>query len=125
METKLEELDQRISKLEKHNTEEVLTLIEMLSNLTFFGNLKKTNCEYARDGQCSFFILKRNAKNSIPIVSICRIRNCPDPSGHYHIDLSNITCSLCQHVSGKEISQAFLKTDTCSDLTSSGDCDQE
>ena len=96
MGTQLEELSQRMEKLEKQNNQEVLTLVEILSNATFFGEAKKANCEHSKNGQCSFFIVKSEEKNKIPIVSDCRIGTCKEQSLHCHIELSNITCTLCQ-----------------------------
>ena len=104
MATELEELHKRVDKIEKQKNQEVLTLVEILSNATFFGEIKKANCEYAKNGQCSFFILKNEAKNKIPIVAECRIKQCREPSLHCHIELSNISCTLCQRTSnGPEI----------------------
>jgi len=92
----LEELNKRIEKLEKQKDQEVLALVEILSSATFFGDLKKITCQYAKDGQCDFFVLKNNAKNRIPIATDCRIRDCQVSSKHSHIELSNITCTFCQ-----------------------------
>jgi len=97
MATKLAELNQRLDRLEKENNQEVLTLVEILSNATFFGEMKKTSCEYAVNGQCGFFTLKAEAKNRIPVVTECRIKTCEEPSFHCHIELSNLTCTLCQN----------------------------
>jgi hypothetical protein len=96
MVTEIEELHKRVEKIEKQESQEVLTLVEILSNVTFFGEIKKANCEYSKNGQCSFFILKSEMKNKIPIVTECRIKQCEEQSLHGHIELSNITCSLCQ-----------------------------
>jgi hypothetical protein len=71
-----------------------MTLIEILSNATFFGGMKKT-CEFAKEGQCSFFFISKEVKNKLPITTTCRIEECKDMPGHCHIELSNITCSLC------------------------------
>jgi len=104
MVTELEELHKRVDKIEKQKNQEVLTLVEILSNATFFGEIKKANCEYAKNGQCSFFILKSEAKNKIPIASECQIKQCKEPSLHCHIELSNISCTLCQRTNnGPEI----------------------
>ncbi len=92
----LEELSRRIEKIEQQKTDEVLTLIEILSNVTFFGEIKQQNCGYAKDGQCSFFILTSEAKGKIPVVTNCRVKKCRETSFHYHIELSNITCALCE-----------------------------
>jgi hypothetical protein len=96
MVTELEELHKRVDKIEKQKNQEILTLVEILSNATFFGEIKKANCEYAKNGQCSFFILKSEAKNKMPIATECRIKQCKEPSLHCHIELSNISCTLCQ-----------------------------
>ena len=89
------ELHKRVDKLEKQKNQEVLTLLEILSNAAFFGEIKKTNCEFSKDGQCSFFVLKREAKNKFPIAMECRIKKCKEPSLHYHFELSGIFCAFC------------------------------
>jgi hypothetical protein len=96
MVTDLEELHKRVEKIEKQKNQEILTLVEILSNATFFGEIKKAGCEYAKNGQCSFYIIKNPEKNALPIISHCRIKNCEETLIHYHIEPSNITCSLCQ-----------------------------
>jgi hypothetical protein len=96
MVNQLEELHLRLDKLEKQKNQEILTLVEILANATFFGELKKTNCHYAINGQCGLFVLQNDAKNKIPTVSECRIKQCAESAKHYHIKLSNITCTLCQ-----------------------------
>jgi len=85
----------RLDKLERQRDEEILALVEILSNSTFFGQLKQTSCEYARNGQCIFFILGDEEKNKIPIISLCRIEGCAFPYEHFHLELSNIGCTLC------------------------------
>jgi hypothetical protein len=94
--TQLEELNARVDKMEKQRKQEVLTIVEILSNATFFVEVKKANCEYTKNGQCSFFILKDEAKDKIPIVTDCRITHCKKSPIHCHLELSNITCALCQ-----------------------------
>jgi hypothetical protein len=94
--TELEALSKRIDKIEKQKADEVLTLVEILSNAAFFGEIKKAGCEYAKEGQCSFFILADEAKGKIPIVSDCRVSQCTESSLHCHLELSNITCALCE-----------------------------
>jgi len=94
----LEELNKRIDKLEKQNSEEVLTLVEILSSATFFGQIKKASCEYAKNGQCSYFTIRSEEKNKIPIVTDCRIKDCENSDSHCHIEASNITCTLCQNI---------------------------
>jgi hypothetical protein len=94
--TELEALSKRIDKIEKQKADEVLTLVEILSNAAFFGEIKKASCEYAKESQCSFFILTSEAKGKIPIVSDCRVNQCSETSLHCHLELSNITCALCE-----------------------------
>ena len=96
MVTPINDLNSRVDKLEKQKDQEALALIEILSNATFFGELKKSNCQYAISGQCGLFILKNDVKNKLPIVTECRISQCEEPTTHYHIELSNITCTLCE-----------------------------
>jgi hypothetical protein len=91
----LEEFDIRLGKLERQNLQDVMSLLEIMSTATFFGNMKKANCEYAMEGQCSFFFLKKEAKDKLPIATDCRISDCKDIPGHCHLELSNITCTFC------------------------------
>jgi hypothetical protein len=91
----LEEFEKRLSKLEKHGFEDTLTLVEILSNITFFGGSKMENCKYAREGQCGFFFLGSDAKKKIPIATDCRIRECDGKPDHCHLGLSNVTCAFC------------------------------
>jgi hypothetical protein len=93
---KLEELNKRLEKLEKKNDQEAITLVEILSNATFFGQMKKSTCKYAKNGQCSLFILNRQQRNQLPLTAKCRIKDCKEPTEHWHIVLSNLTCSLCK-----------------------------
>jgi hypothetical protein len=91
-------ISRRLEKLEKQKKEEALTLIEILSNATFFGEIRKAKCQHSRNGQCCFFILEDEAKYKLPIVTACRIENCEEFAPHSHIEISNITCSLCQEI---------------------------
>ena len=91
----LKDIDIRLKKLERQSAQDVMLLLEILSSATFFGNIKKTNCEYAKEGQCSFFFLKKEAKNKLPIAIDCRISDCKDIPGHLHLELSNVTCTFC------------------------------
>ena len=91
-----DQLNRRIDKIEQLKNEEALTLIEILSNITFFGELKKTQCEHAKNGQCNFFVLMTEAKGKIPIAADCRINLCKEDEPHCHLELSNITCALCE-----------------------------
>jgi hypothetical protein len=112
MVTDIDELNKRVNIIEKQKKQEVLTLVEILSNATFFGEIRKSNCEHAKNGQCSFYLLEKEVKNKIPIVAECRIRDCEEPSLHYHIEISNISCTLCQKIkngSEKRSSQNGLK----------------
>ncbi len=79
MVTEIDDLHRRVDKIEKQNNEEVLALVEILSNATFFGEIKKSNCEYAKNGQCGFFVLDGEDKNKIPIITECRIKECKEP----------------------------------------------
>jgi len=73
---RLAELEKRLEKLEKHGFEDTLTILEILSNLTFFSGLKMEQCKYAKEGQCRYFFLKNDAQKKIPIATNCRIHNC-------------------------------------------------
>jgi hypothetical protein len=95
MVVKLENLSQRLEKLEQTSNEEVITLVEILANAAFFGKMKKSMCRYAKNGQCSLFIVDKEAEIKIPLTAECRIKDCNVKSKHYHIELSSITCSLC------------------------------
>jgi hypothetical protein len=101
MVTNIQELHNRVDRIEEQKNQELLTLVEILSNVTFFGGLKKANCDHAKQGQCSFFTIGNAAEKSIPIVSECRIKDCNDKPLHYHIEISNITCSLCPNIGNK------------------------
>jgi hypothetical protein len=90
----IEEVNQRLSKIERQSFQDFTTLIEILSNATFFGEMKM-NCEYAKEGQCSFFFITKKVKYALPIVGPCRIEDCKDVPGHFHLELSNLTCSFC------------------------------
>jgi len=92
---RLEELEKRLKKLENHGFEDTLTLVEILSNVTFFGGLKMEKCKYAKEGQCGFFFLGSDAKKKIPIATDCRIRYCEGEPGHCHLELANVTCAFC------------------------------
>lgn len=91
----LEEIKVRLENLEKQNVQNVMSLIEILSAAAFFGNMKKINCEYAKEGQCSFFFLNKKAKKKLPIAKECRIGDCKDVPVHCHLELCNITCTFC------------------------------
>jgi hypothetical protein len=95
MNIELEELHDRIKKIERQKNDDVLTLVEILANITFFGELKKAQCEYARNGQCSFFILLNEAKSNVPIASNCCVKQCKEATPHCHLELSDITCAFC------------------------------
>jgi len=107
--TQIEELHLRLDKLEKQKDQEVLALVEILSNATFFGELRKANCQYALDGQCALFVLQDDTKNKLPIVSECRIKECAQSAKHFHIELSNITCTLCQEPDTELLSSSITK----------------
>ena len=90
----LEDLNQRLNKLEKQSFQDLLALLEILSNATFFGEMKK-NCAFAKEGQCSNFLIEKKTKNKLPLATECRIKDCKNRPSHYHVELSNLTCSLC------------------------------
>jgi len=92
---RLEDFEKRLNKLEAHGFEDTLTLVEILSSMTFFGGLKMEKCKYAEEGQCGFFFLKNEAKKKIPIAGKCRIKDCKGEPDHCHLELSNVTCALC------------------------------
>jgi hypothetical protein len=94
-ERQLEKIHSRLDKLEKQNVDILIPLLEIMSNASFFGDMKETSCEHAKDGQCSFFFLKKESKTRLPIATDCRIKDCEDASNHCHIELSNLPCSLC------------------------------
>ena len=98
MVTEIDELHRRVDKIERQKYEEALALVEILSNATFFGEIKKSNCEYAKDGQCGFFVLECEDSGKIPIINQCRIEECQEPYLHCHIEISNISCTLCQRI---------------------------
>ncbi len=91
----VDQLKARINKLEHQGFDEFLTLVEIMSNATFFGDMKRTSCEHAKLGQCNYFTIEKTAQKKIPIATPCRIKNCPDLHEHCHIEISNITCTLC------------------------------
>ena len=103
MVTTIQELHSRVDRIEEQKNQELLTLVEILSNATFFGGIKKANCDHAKQGQCAYFKIDNAVEKSIPIVSECRIKNCNGKEMHYHIELSNITCSLCPNLGKKQI----------------------
>ncbi len=90
------DLNKRLEKLEIQNKQEALALVEILSNAEFFGQLKQSECRYARDGQCGLFTLNTEQRDHIPITSKCRIKECKEPNAHWHIELSTLTCTLCK-----------------------------
>ena len=81
----LERINVRLDKLEKQGIQDVMLLLEIMSSATFFGKIKKTNCEYAKKDQCSFFFLKKGEKNKLPIAMDCRIIDCEGMGSHYHL----------------------------------------
>jgi hypothetical protein len=95
MTIEIEDLHRRLEKIECQRTDEVLTLVELLANISFFGDMKKANCVYAKNGQCGFFVVNNEAKGTIPVSGSCRIEECQELSPHRHIELTNVTCALC------------------------------
>jgi hypothetical protein len=92
--SQLERLKERINLIES-TREEALTLIEIVANANFFGQLKKDRCSHAKNGQCSYFMIQKKDKNMLPIISECKIEGCYSQL-HYHLERSNITCCFCQ-----------------------------
>jgi hypothetical protein len=101
----MEGLLTRIDNLEKRHLQEFVTLLEIMSNVTFFGGIKKTNCKYARNDQCSLFYLQSNAKNKIPLATGCRISECNSPNGHLHLEVSKVTCTFCPHYNNQVVAE--------------------
>lgn len=91
----MENILKRLEKLEQSNNQEILTLVEILANANFFGQMKKTLCKHAKNGQCSLFIIGNKTENKLPLTKLCKIIGCKEESRHYHIELSSLTCSLC------------------------------
>jgi|WetSurMetagenome_2_1015567.scaffolds.fasta_scaffold11295_3 hypothetical protein len=106
----IEELNKRLEKIENLKNQELISLVEILTNATFFGELKKANCEFASDGQCGFFTFMEKQKNKLPIISQCIIENCSIPSTHYHLETTNITCSLCNKLTLENSSSKIKST---------------
>lgn len=102
----MEELLTRIDNIEKRDKQEFVTLLEIMSHVTFFGGIKKTNCEYAKNGQCSLFYLQTNARNKIPMATECRIPGCDANHGHCHLEISNITCTFCPQWSSLQVNHS-------------------
>ena len=100
---RLEELEERLKKLEKHGFEDTMTLVEILSSITFFGGLKMEKCLHAKKEQCGLFFLGSDAKKKIPLATDCRIEKCKGPPGHCHLELSNVTCAFCPKAEMPEI----------------------
>jgi hypothetical protein len=93
----IKELQKRVERIEAQEKEQALTLIEILSSAAFFGGLKQANCPYAHDGQCSYYVVGSKVKNKLPLVAACRIKGCKQSEAHNHIEISSVTCSLCQN----------------------------
>jgi hypothetical protein len=88
--------------------QDLLTLLEIMSNVYFFGGMKKTNCEHAKNGQCSLFYLQSDAKNKVPVATECKITGCSDNHDHCHLEISNVTCTFCPQWNN---SQYIVKSD--------------
>jgi hypothetical protein len=83
--------------------------LEIMSNVTFFGGIKKASCKYARNDQCSLFHLQSGAKNKIPLVSECGIPDCNFPNSHLHLEVSNVTCVFCPHYNNQVASEEDIR----------------
>ena len=90
-----DELDKRLKLLEKREIQNSLALLEILSNITFFGKLKMEKCKYAKNQQCERFFLKLEVTKKIPISTKCRIKRCNYELDHCHLELSNVSCAFC------------------------------
>jgi hypothetical protein len=110
--TKLENINQRLEKLEHSNNQEILTLVEILANANFFGEMKKALCKYAKNGQCSLFIVDSKTESKLPLATPCRINGCKEESRHCHIELSCITCSLCHEAETSVDSSEIIEQKT-------------
>ena len=102
-------LEKRLGKLEKHDFENTATLVEILSSVTFFGGMRRDNCGYAKEGQCGFFLLRKDAKKKIPIATDCRIEGCKGPN-HCHLELSNLVCAFCWMAVDHKVEQSAEET---------------
>ena len=91
----LNDLNSRVDKLEKRDIQDLLTLLEIMSNVNFFGDIKKSSCQYAKEGQCSLFYLRKDAENKIPIATNCRINECSTSTEHCHLEISTVSCTFC------------------------------
>ena len=114
----LEGLTQRLQEIENNKDQEILALVEVLANATFFGQMKKALCQHAKDGQCSLYVVDSSSPGQIPFTDSCRIKECREQSKHSHIELSNITCGLCHETAtGEDFERDFAKPD----LSNNGD----
>jgi hypothetical protein len=84
-----------VDKLEKRDVQDLITLLEIMSNIHFFGGIKKTNCKHTKNGQCSLFYLQSDAKNKVPLSTECRIPRCGGNGDHCHLEVSSVTCTFC------------------------------
>jgi hypothetical protein len=96
MTIELEGINRRLKKIECQKNDELLTLVEMLANISFFGDMKKARCDFAKNSQCSYFVLDSKSKGRLPISASCRVKGCKEHISHRHIELTNMTCALCE-----------------------------
>lgn len=106
---KLKIVSRRLETLENNKDQEIISLVEILANINFFGQVKKAVCQYARDGQCSLYVVDTPLKEQIPFTASCRVRDCKEQSIHSHIEISNITCGLCSETASSEPLNSNLK----------------
>jgi hypothetical protein len=99
----LDTLQTRLKLLEDRVTDHSINLIEILSNVKFFGNLKKERCRFAKGGQCERYLLDLEAAKKIPIALRCRIDKCNLKSDHCHLELSHLGCALCPDYSTESL----------------------
>ncbi len=102
----LEALRTRVDRLEKRDVERLLTMVEVMSNVTFFGEMKRSECEFSKDGQCSLYLLKKEAKGKIPVATECRIHECVVTEKHSHLEANNITCTFCPRRNAADTEQS-------------------
>jgi len=98
----VQSLTRRLERLENNKDQEIVTLVEILATATFFGQLKKALCQYAKDGQCSLYIIDGKTREQLPFTTPCEINDCKEQSCHSHLKLSNLTCGLCHETAAGE-----------------------
>jgi len=62
----LEKLKIRLAQLEKQSVQDTILLIEIMSSATFFGEMKKSNCKYAKKVNAAFSFSRKRKMLSFP-----------------------------------------------------------